>query len=98
MLQPDVPQIPVPSPSPLVHFCLADPGQIRKAPGDWTQADSKDRWTVPLGLGGGRAFHVGKQAVNISLHSYANVVRPTGEVPSGPYTIRFQFQLMFPER
>ncbi len=65
---------------------------------DWTQAESKDRWSVPLGLGAGRAFHIGKQAINMSLHYYYNVVRPTGNVPSGPYTIRFQFQVMFPEK
>jgi len=83
-----------------VNYNLAKGWFLTSSPvntADWTQAQSKDRWTVPVGLGAGRVFHIGKQAVSTSLHYYYNVVRPTGTVPSGPYEVRFQFQLMFPE-
>jgi len=65
---------------------------------DWTQPQSKDVWTVPLGISLGKIIHLGKQPVNIQLGYYYNVVRPTGALPSGPYTIRFQLQFMFPRK
>jgi hypothetical protein len=65
---------------------------------DWTQPKSEDTWTVPLGMCVGKIIKVGKQPVNLQLAYYYNVVRPTGSVPSGPYTIRFQLQLLFPKK
>lgn len=65
---------------------------------DWTQSDNRDRWTVPLGLGFGKIFRIGKRPVNAQLGLYYNVIRPTGSLPSGPYTIRFQLQFLFPKR
>ena len=58
-----------------------------KAPGD-------QQWTVPVGAGGGRAFRVGKQAVNASLQAFDNVVRPH---EAGNWTLRAQFQWLFPK-
>jgi hypothetical protein len=65
---------------------------------DWTQADSKDKWTVPIGIGGGKIMRWGKLPVNLQLGYYYNLVRTTGSVPSGPYTIRFALQFMFPKK
>jgi hypothetical protein len=65
---------------------------------DWTQAQNKDKWTVPVGIGVGKIMRWGKQPVNMQLHYYYNVVRPTGAVPSGPYTVRFFLQFMFPRK
>ncbi len=65
---------------------------------DWTQPLNKDVWTVPLGIGGGKIMRWGKQPVNLSLQYYNNVVRPTGNVPSGTYQIRFQVQFLFPNK
>ena len=65
---------------------------------DWTQPKSEDTWTVPLGMCVGKIIKVGKQPVNLQLAYYYNVVRPTGSIPSGPYTIRFQLQLLFPKK
>ncbi len=64
---------------------------------DWTQALNKDVWTVPVGISAGKIMRFGKQPVNLQLGYYYNLVRPTGNVPSGPYTIRFQLQFMFPK-
>ena len=60
---------------------------------DW-QADSSDRWTVPLGGGIGKVGSIGKQPINTSLHAYYNVERPDG---GAEWSIRFQVQLLFPK-
>ncbi|MHC4991560.1 MAG: neuromedin U, partial [Planctomycetota bacterium] len=56
-------------------------------------ADSSDTWTVPLGGGVGRVFNIGKQPVNVSLQGFYNVEKPS---VVGDWTIRFQFQFLFP--
>ena len=58
-------------------------------------APSDQRWTVPVGGGFGRVFRLGDQPVNCSLQGFANVVRPD----NGPtWSLRFQFQLLFPTK
>ena len=42
---------------------------------DW-DADSGQQWTVPIGGGVGKIFHLGKLPVNTQLSAYYNVVRP----------------------
>jgi len=60
---------------------------------DWN-ADSSQRWTVPLGGGIGKIFHLGKLPVNTQLSAYYNVVKPD----NGPnWQIRLQAQFMFPK-
>jgi hypothetical protein len=58
------------------------------------KADSGNKWTVPLGGGVGKIFHLGKLPINTQLSAYYNVIRPD----DGPsWQIRFQVQLMFPK-
>jgi hypothetical protein len=58
------------------------------------KADSGNKWTVPIGGGVGKIFHLGRLPVNTQLSAYYNVVRPD----DGPnWQIRFQVQLMFPK-
>ena len=60
---------------------------------DW-KAASGQQWTVPLGGGVGKIFHIGKLPVNTQLSAYYNVVKPD----NGPnWQIRAQVQLMFPK-
>jgi hypothetical protein len=60
---------------------------------DW-KADSGNQWTVPLGGGVGKIFHIGKLPVNTQLGAYYNVVTPD----NGPdWQIRAQVQFMFPK-
>ena len=40
------------------------------------KARSGQKWTVPIGGGAGRVFNIGKQAVNMRLGIFGNVVRP----------------------
>jgi hypothetical protein len=58
------------------------------------QADSDDTWTVPLGGGVGKIFHLGKLPVNTQLSAYYNVETPTF---GADWQLRFQVQLMFPK-
>jgi hypothetical protein len=60
---------------------------------DW-KAESSQQWTVPLGGGVGKIFHLGKLPVNTQLSGYYNVVHPDD---GANWQIRFQVQLMFPK-
>jgi hypothetical protein len=60
---------------------------------DW-KAESSQQWTVPVGGGVGKIFHLGKLPVNTQISAYYNAVRPD----FGPnWQIRAQVQLMFPK-
>ena len=60
---------------------------------DW-KAEGGQQWTLPLGGGVGKIFHLGKLPVNTSIAGYYNVLKPD----FGPnWQIRAQVQLMFPK-
>ncbi|HNP36119.1 MAG TPA: neuromedin U [Woeseiaceae bacterium] len=60
---------------------------------DW-EAESSERWLVPIGLGIGQITRFGKQAVNLQASLYYNVVSPDA---APEYQVRLQLQLMFPK-
>jgi len=64
---------------------------------DWTHPEGEG-WTVPVGGGLGYAFKLAKQPMQISLEGYYNAVKPTvaGEELLGDWTIRTQWQVLFP--
>ena len=57
-------------------------------------ADSDQRWTVPLGGGIGKIFHLGKLPVNTQIGGYYNVVHPDD---AADWQLRVQVQFMFPK-
>ena len=59
---------------------------------DWN-ADSGDRWTIPVGGGIGRVFKIGKQPVDVSLQGLYNVEKPEDAADWG---LEFSFKLLFP--
>jgi len=59
---------------------------------DWL-ASSDQRWTIPVGGGFGRVFHLGHQPINASLSAYYNAVRPD---LAGDWQLRAQVALLFP--
>jgi hypothetical protein len=81
---------------PFVNYNFKEGFYLTSAPiatVNW-KADSGNKWTVPVGGGVGKIFHLGKLPVNTQLSAYYNVVRPD----DGPnWQIRFQVQLMFPK-
>jgi hypothetical protein len=81
---------------PFVNYNFKEGFYLTSAPiatVNW-KADSSNRWTVPVGGGVGKIFHLGKLPVNTQLSAYYNVVRPDD---AANWQIRFQVQLMFPK-
>jgi hypothetical protein len=60
---------------------------------NWKEA-SADVWTVPVGLAGIKAFHIGKQMMSATLGYYYNVVRPTG---AADMYVKAGISLLFPK-
>lgn len=60
---------------------------------DWN-APGGQKWTVPLGGGIGKIFHLGKLPVNTQFSGYWNVVHPDN---GANWQIRAQVQFMFPK-
>jgi hypothetical protein len=60
---------------------------------DWN-ADSDERWTVPLGGGFGKIFSIGSQPINAQLQGFYNVEHPSG---APEWSVRLQVQLLFPK-
>lgn len=58
------------------------------------EADSGQRWLVPLGLGVGQITRFGGQAVNLQASFYTNVEAPDN---APGWQVRLQMQLMFPK-
>ena len=58
------------------------------------EADSSQRWTVPLGGGVGRVFKIGKQHINARVAGYYNVVKPDF---GSDYDIQASVTFLFPK-
>jgi hypothetical protein len=81
---------------PFVNYNLADGWYLVSAPiltANW-EADSDERWTVPLGAGFGRTFRAGKLPLNCNVQFYDNLEHPT---LGGEWQLRIQVQLLFPK-
>jgi len=59
---------------------------------DW-EADSDNRWTVPVGGGAGKIFNIGEQPVSASFQLLSNVEKPDNAPDWG---WNFQFAALFP--
>jgi hypothetical protein len=58
------------------------------------EADSNQRWTVPLGGGIGKIFHLGKLPVNTQFGAYCNVVHADN---GATWQMRLRVQFIFPK-
>jgi hypothetical protein len=58
------------------------------------EAPGGQKWTVPVGMGLGHVFRLGKVPVNSQLGAYYNVVRPDD---GATWQLRVQVQFMFPK-
>ena len=81
---------------PFINYNLPKGWYVTFSPvitADWKAAGS-DQWTVPLGLGLGKIFKIGKLPFNGQLAAFYNVARPS----NGPdWSIRAQLALLLPE-
>jgi hypothetical protein len=57
------------------------------------QADSSNRWTIPLGGGVGKMFEIGSQKMNTKIEAYYNVEKPEG---APDWTMSWTLQFLFP--
>ena len=55
---------------------------------------SRDVWTVPVGVGFGRVFHIGEQAIDLSVRPVDNVHRPDN---GARWTFQILLKVLFPE-
>jgi hypothetical protein len=90
--RPDVHQFLV---QPFVNFNFPHGWYLASSPiitANW-KASSDERWTVPLGGGGGKILRIGTQRLNVHVQAFDNVVHPHD---AGNWTLRVQVQLLFP--
>ena len=83
---------------PFFNYNLPEGWYLTTSPlitADW-EADSKNRWTVPVGGGFGRIFKIGSQPVNAQLTAYDNVVSP--KATGADWQLRSQFTFLFPTK
>ena len=81
---------------PFLNYNLPGGTYINTVPiitADW-KAPSGQQWTVPLGLGIGHIFHLGKLPLNAQVGAYYNVVHPDN---GANWQVRLQAQIMFPK-
>jgi hypothetical protein len=81
---------------PFVDYNFAHGWYLTSSPivtANW-RATSGNKWTVPVGGGGGKILHIGRQAVNAYIQAFDDVVRPH---EGGTWTLRLQIQLLFPK-
>lgn len=57
------------------------------------EADSGNKWTVPLGGGFGKIFAIGEQKMNTRLEAYYNVEKPDG---APEWSFSWTLQFLFP--
>jgi len=60
------------------------------------EADSDERWTVPVGGGVGRVFNIGTQPVNAQIQAFSNVITPDNG--GANWQLRAQMTFLFPQR
>jgi hypothetical protein len=78
-----------------INYNLPNGAYITSAPintANW-EADSGEKWTVPLGGGVGKIFRVGKQSMNAQASAYYNVEKPKY---AADWQLRLQLQFLFP--
>jgi hypothetical protein len=82
---------------PFVNYNMRHGWYLTSSPvitSNW-EANSNNRWTVPLGGGVGKIVHFGKLPVNSYIQFFRNVERPDGTTS---WSARFQMQFLFPKK
>jgi hypothetical protein len=82
---------------PFVNYNMRHGWYLTSSPiitSNW-EANSNNRWTVPVGGGVGKIVHFGKLPVNSYIQFFRNVERPDGTTS---WSARFQMQFLFPKK
>jgi hypothetical protein len=81
---------------PFINYNFSHGWYLTSSPivtANW-KATSANQWTVPVGGGGGKIFHVGHQAFNAIVQAFDDVSHPH---EAGNWTLRLQISLLFPK-
>ena len=81
---------------PFANYNLPNGWYLVTAPvitANW-EAASGNRWTLPIGMGAGKVFRLGRLPLNGSAQGYYNLDKP---VTSGDWTLRLQIQVLLPK-
>jgi hypothetical protein len=80
---------------PFIFYNMPDGWFLVSSPimtANW-EADSRNRFTIPLGGGFGRVFKIGDQSINAQIQAFGYADKPEG----GPdWTLRTQWTFLFP--
>jgi hypothetical protein len=81
---------------PFINYNFSHGWYLTSSPivtANW-KGTSGNKWTVPVGGGGGKIFHVGHQAFNAIVEAFDDVEHPH---QAGNWTLRLQLSLLFPK-
>ena len=81
---------------PFVNYNLPHGWYLVSAPiitANWEEHNG-NRWTIPIGMGAGKVFRLGKVPLNCSAQGYYNLDKP---VTGGDWTLRLQVQVLLPK-
>jgi hypothetical protein len=82
---------------PIMNYNFGGGWYVTSAPiitANW-EADNDDEWTIPLGGGVGRVFHLGKQPVKLQMAYYYNVEKPDA---GAQWNMQVTFTMLFPKK
>jgi hypothetical protein len=82
--------------NPFVNYHFADGWSVGSSPeiaANWIASGGK--WTVPVGGGVGKAFHLGGQAMKLDFNAFYNAIRPTAGNDTWLLQVKLTFQ--FPD-
>jgi hypothetical protein len=81
---------------PFINYNLPKGWYLSSSPiitANW-EANSGQKWTVPVGGGFGKIFRIGPQPMNASIQGFYHAEKPD---PLGDWSMRVQLQFMFPK-
>jgi hypothetical protein len=90
------PEVNLSSFQPIVNYNLKDGWYLNYSPVityNWS-ADSSEAWTVPVGGGIGKVFHIGKQPINAKVAAFHNIESPRN---GADWQLQVQVQFLFPK-
>jgi hypothetical protein len=82
--------------NPFVNYHFADGWSVGSSPeitANWIASGGK--WTVPVGGGFGKAFHLGGQAMKLDFNAFYNAIRPKAGNDTWLLQVKLTFQ--FPD-
>lgn len=84
---------------PFVNYNFEEGWYLSASPvmtANWEADGNDNKFTVPVGGGGGRLIRIGRLPVNLQAQAFYNAVKPD-DPPTADWTLRLQVQFLFPK-